>query len=260
MRKHPQHLVIPDCHARPDVSNERFDWLGELIVDRQPDTVIQIGDFADMKSLCSYENKTLSSEGRRYTEDIDAANDALDRLMAPLLEYNNKRKWSKHKQYWPRLLFLEGNHGWRIERARQEDPRMADTIGIHDIKFKKHGWEVYRYQHPVVIDGVMYSHNFPAGNGRPISGKHLAHSLIAKHHMSCTQGHTHFRDLHEEVAGSGQRIIGLVAGCYFDHVEEYAGPLMNEGWWRGVVLKHDVDEGEYEPEFISLDYIRRKYG
>lgn len=254
-----KHLVIPDSHARPDVSNERFDWLGQLIVDRQPNTVIQIGDFADFKSLCSYENKTLSAEGWYLADDMACAQDALARIMRPIIEYNRRRKWSKHKQYWPRLVFLEGNHEWRIERAVQQDPRLYKSISVHQIGFSDYYWEVYRYQDPVIIDGIMYNHNFPSGNGRPISSKHQAHALLDKYHMSCTQGHTHFRDFYEDVTGEGKRILGLVAGCYFDHYEEYAGALNNAGWWRGCVMKHDVVEGQYEPEFLSMDSIQKEY-
>ena len=60
------HLVIPDSHAHPDYSNERYDWLAELILDIKPDVVIDIGDWFDMPSLCSYDRGTKGFEGRRF--------------------------------------------------------------------------------------------------------------------------------------------------------------------------------------------------
>ena len=47
------HLIIPDGHTHPDYNNDRFTWLGKLIVDLQPEVVVNIGDMADMASLCS---------------------------------------------------------------------------------------------------------------------------------------------------------------------------------------------------------------
>ena len=44
--------VIYTCaQADPEVSNDRFSWLGDLIYDLKPDYGIDIGDGADMSSL-----------------------------------------------------------------------------------------------------------------------------------------------------------------------------------------------------------------
>jgi hypothetical protein len=42
------HLIIPDPHAAPDEDLSRFSYLGKLIASVKPDTVICIGDWADM--------------------------------------------------------------------------------------------------------------------------------------------------------------------------------------------------------------------
>lgn len=56
-------LVIPDAHASPKHNNSRFDILGKFILDRQPDIIVNIGDFADMEALCSYDKGKASFEG-----------------------------------------------------------------------------------------------------------------------------------------------------------------------------------------------------
>ena len=66
------HLVIPDQHAHPDNNNDRFEWLGKLIVDLKPDVVINLGDMADMPSLCTYDKGTKGFEGRRYKQDVNS--------------------------------------------------------------------------------------------------------------------------------------------------------------------------------------------
>lgn len=45
--------------------------------------------------------------------------------------------------------------------------------------------------------------------------------------------------------------------CYL-HDEEYKGPQGN-AHWRGVIVKHAVNEGQYNPMFVDLDYLCRRY-
>ena len=95
-------LVIPDCHVTNDTDLSRFDYVSKLIEERRPDTILIGGDFADMLSLNSFDrNNKLTIEGRRLKLEIDAVNEALDRL----LSYKKRVK-----DYNPRLIFLEGNH------------------------------------------------------------------------------------------------------------------------------------------------------
>ena len=68
-----KHLVIGDSHAKPGISNRRFEWLGKLILDEKPDVIIDIGDFEDMPSLSSYDVGKKSYEGRRYIKDLESA-------------------------------------------------------------------------------------------------------------------------------------------------------------------------------------------
>ena len=74
------HLIIPDAHAMPNVSNERFTWLGKLVAEIQPDVIVDIGDWCDMESLCIYDKGKLQFEGRRYKKDVQCALDAKERF------------------------------------------------------------------------------------------------------------------------------------------------------------------------------------
>ena len=87
---HNTHLVIPDAHAHSDHHNKRFEWLGRLIVDIKPTTVIMLGDWADMPSLCSYDKGTKGFEGRRYWKDVNAAIDAQERMFKPIRKAKKK--------------------------------------------------------------------------------------------------------------------------------------------------------------------------
>jgi hypothetical protein len=254
-------LVIPDAHATPKHNNNRFDLLGRLIIDRKPDVIVNIGDFADMASLCSYDKGKKSFEGRRYKDDVSAVIDAQERMFKPMHEYNARQRETRHKQYNPELILTLGNHEQRISRVTELQAELDGAISIADLQYEKFGWKVIPYTTPIVINGVAFSHHFSSGiMGRPISGEHPAYSLISKMYQSCVAGHSHIRDFCERTSADGRRLLGLVVGCFLDidQHEDYAGEA-NKMWWKGLVMLHDVENGEYEPEFINIKQLHKQY-
>jgi len=175
-----------------------------------------------------------------------------------------KLKSEKAKKKRPHFIMLEGNHEHRISRAISVDPILDGTISMDDLRYKQFGWERIPYEGATpgirVVDGIAYSHYFTSGvMGRAISGEHPAHQLIVKQYMSCTQGHAHTTDFAMRTRADGQRIQGLVAGVYQDYYSDYAGDA-NNMWWPGVVMKRNLDgKGAYDPEFISLENIKKEY-
>ncbi len=209
-----------------------------------------------MPSLCTYDKGTRGYEGRRYSSDIAAALDAQISFFGPIRAAKKKL---------PRFIMLEGNHEHRIERAIDQDAaHLEHIISQEDLCYEKFGWEYVRYNGStpgvIIVDGIAYAHYFTSGvMGRPISGEHAAYSLIVKKGMSCTQGHVHTTDYALRTAADGSRRHGLVAGCYQDYDADWAGNA-NELWWRGVVVRSNVKNGTYDPQWIGLDAIRREYG
>lgn len=245
------HLIIPDSHAHPDHSNERYDWIGHLINDIKPDVVVDIGDWWDMPSLCHYDRGKKSFEGRRYHRDIEAGVEAQDRIYS--ITRRSKRKL-------PRFVRTLGNHENRISRAVDLDAVLDGTIGTQDLQSKEYGWEEHPFLEPVSIDGVTYAHYFVTGvSGRPIGGEHPAYMLLSKGFESRTMGHTHVLDYCRRSLGDGRKINGLVCGVYQDYDADYAGPA-NRIWDRGVAIKRNVENGNYDLEWVSMDRLRDEYG
>ena len=252
------HLIIPDSHAQPGIDNDRFKWAGEFALERQPDVIIDIGDSGDIPSLSQYDVGTVRAEGRRYSDDIRAYRDAMDKFMRPINKYNNTHSRWKKKTYRPTLIKCRGNHEQRIIRAASESPALFGHLKIEDLQETKHGWEVQEFLKPIEVDGIAYQHYFTSGvMGRPIGGVNHARTLINKNHMSSVCGHSHMRDYAEDINPVGRRMFGLSVGCYFEHDEEYT--TENDRFWRGLVYLHDVYAGEADPEFISIENIKRKY-
>jgi hypothetical protein len=250
-------LVIPDVQAKPGVDLDHLNWVGKLIVDKQPDVVVQIGDFADMPSLSSYDVGKKSFEGRRYRDDVEAVIEAQGMLLNPLFQLQDRQLRNKQKQYKPRLVMTLGNHDERILRAINNDAKLDGVLSISDLKYEEFGWEVHPFLSVVSIDGVCFSHYFTSGvAGRPVTSPN---ALITKKHVSCVMGHVQQDGIASQYTADGRRITGLFAGACYLHDEEYMGPQGNVHW-RGCWMLNDVQDGEFEPMQLSLRYLEKKYG
>jgi hypothetical protein len=253
-------LIIPDSHATPDLDNLRFRALGNFIVEERPNFIINMGDFADMPSLSSYDVGKASFEGRRYKDDIASVVDAQEELFKPVKVYRQKTR----RPYNPRLVYCGGNHDWgRILTAVNLDPKLEGIISPKDMQLEKYGWEVHPFQEPVQIDGISYCHYFASGiSGRPISGESIGRTLCTKLHGSAVVGHSHVFDHSERTKVDGTKIFGLSSGC-FAHPKMIAA--WNIGtyrlWWRGVTLLVDCDGKGYYDEIraVTQRKIMREY-
>jgi hypothetical protein len=240
----PKHLIIPDTQVKPGVPLDHLTWIGQYIADKRPDVVIQIGDFADMPSLSSYDKGKKTFEGRRYKADIETTKAAMDQLMRP---------FAAMPDYKPRLILTLGNHEDRISRAIQDDAKLDGTIGLSDLGYEEMGWEVYPFLRVVKVDGVAYSHYFTSGTyGRSVSS---ASALMKQVNGSAVMGHIQYSDIHFHP--KTQHFTLLVGTCYL-HDEDYLGEQGNNNR-RQVVMLHEVNDGRADPMFVSLDYLKRKY-
>lgn len=251
------HLVIPDTQCKPGVPLEHLLWLSDYIVDKQPDVIIHLGDHWDMPSLSVYDNGTKKGEGRNYQQDIRAGNLGMDLIMRHVNEYNAGRRKLKEKQYRPRLVFCLGNHEERIMRHVNAHAILDGSIGYHHFNLLDHGWEVHDFLHVVKVDGIAYTHYFANPNtGKPFGGNMLARLKTIG--FSFTMGHQQGKDAAERYLADGSAQRSLVIGSYYQHQESYKGPQGNHHW-RGVIMKHEVDSGNYDLMEVSLDYLRRRY-
>jgi hypothetical protein len=242
-----RHIVIPDTQVKPGLSVKHLVAAGRYIAHWKPDVVVHLGDHWDFSSLCSYEGGAFH-EGRRLQHDIDAGNDALAALTKEIL---------KPKGYKPRLVLLRGNHEDRLSRLLAADAKLDGVVGFKLLRDKELGWEVYDYLVPVKIDGVLYSHYFYAPNTGRCYGGSAAYKL-AKIHASFTMGHQQGLDVAQLSLAGNRRIRGLVAGSFYQHEEGYRGPqATNE--WRGIVVKHEVANGDYDLMEVSMAYLLRKW-
>jgi hypothetical protein len=250
-----RHLIIPDTQIKPNQSYEHIRWAARYAVATKPDVIVHLGDHWDMPSLSSYDVGKKSFEGRRYSADVKAGNDAM-KLFTDTIKAEQKRLRKHKKRIWkPRLIFTLGNHEQRIERAVENDAKLEGLMSYEDLNLKD--WEVYPYLQPVIVDGVAYCHFFTSGvMGRAVTNAKL---LLQKKHMSCIMGHVQDRDIAFDRDASGKRMTALFAGIYYQHDEEYLNPQTN-GSWSGLWMLNEVQDGAFDEMPISMTYLRRRYG
>lgn len=259
MTKDRTAVVFTCSHTTPEVDNERFVWLGKFIHDLKPDFVFDLGDGADMKSLNSYDTRNPQAiVTQSYEKDIDCYNDAQEKLRSP---------FKKSKRRNPTWIGFEGNHENRIKKAIQHDPRLeGNKRGISFKHLETNRWfsEYHEYLNsaPAIAtyDGVNYAHFIGAGAyGRPISGDNHGSSLIRKLNSSCTVGHSHKFNYFHKADSYPYPTNGLVAGCYKGQEESWAGQA-NREWRKGVCVKRNLSNGNYDLEWVSMEALKKEYG
>ena len=251
-----RHVIIPDVQAKPGVDFTYLNKIGHYIVEKKPEVLVCIGDFADMPSLSFYDQGKKSFEGRRYKNDVEAGHEAMTALLEPMWTYNDKAKKNKEKLYKPRMVLTLGNHENRIHRAVNDDPKLDGVLSVDDLGYQEYGWEVIPFLEVVVIDGIAYSHYFTTGlMGRPCSS---ASAQLTKKHMSCIAGHQQGLQIATAYRADGCRLTSIIAGSCYEHNEDYMSSQGNKHW-RGFLVAHDVKDGDFDLMTVSLDYINRKY-
>jgi len=247
-----RHIVIPDGQVKQGVRTSHWGAIGRYIAEWQPEVIVNIGDFYDMPSLSKYEEDLIAAAARRVETDITAGDNAFKALCEP---------WRRIKGYKPTLIYTLGNHENRYARLLDEQPTLRGSMREPWGWARANGWAVFPYLKPVKIDGVSYCHLFVKGaNGRVTNqkfGMPNARTQVLREMHSCTAGHKPGLDVHIQPVGSGS-MRGIIAGSCYQHEEEYMTP-QGTTYWRGILVKHEVHEGNYDLMEVSLKYLLRKY-
>jgi hypothetical protein len=250
-----KHAVIPDTQCRP---GDNFDFLlaaGRYLAEKQPDVIVHLGDHWDFPSLSRYESSaSKGANARDILADVEAGNAGLAALEAGLR--------SGDPDWQPLKIMLRGNHEARVHRAIEAEPWLRGLMCANGPNDREHGWHVYPFLQPVEVDGVAYCHYFVRNaNGMVMQsrrGMPSAKAMVVREGRSCTAGHQQGLQIHLQPVGGGKIHRGLIAGSFYEHDESYLTPQGNSHW-RGILLKHEVHDGQYNLLEVSLDYLKRNY-
>jgi hypothetical protein len=255
VRSH-DHLCIPDVQAKPRVRLDHCVWAGNYIAKHRPGVIVCLGDLWDYPSVNVYDSATKkASAGANVRADFLAGKTALDLLMEP---------WCGIKNYKPKLIFTEGNHEFRIYKHLSEHPHLVGSVDRPMDYLVSRGWRVYPYQVVTKVDGVAYAHLFPRNANGIVTahavkyGAPSAYAQVRNNLCSATAGHKQGLEVSRPIKMGGKVLRGIIAGSFYQHDEGYLGPQGNN-YWRGILHKHDVKNGDYRLEEISMKYLKENY-
>ena len=240
-------MFIPDCQVKPGIDTTYLEAIGQYIVDKKPDVVVNIGDFFDFESLSSYDKGKLSFEGRRLEKDIEAGKEGMKKLLEPLRQFQKSNPW-----YNPRMVFTIGNHEQRLMRVPSDNAEFDGFIGYHLLELEK-DWEVHDFLKPVNIQGINFVHYLANPmSGKPYGGN--AQNQLKNVGASFCVGHKQTLEVAIQPVIDGTMRLGIIAGACYPFNESYKGYTGNNHF-RGIVMLHDAKDGFADPSFISTKFL-----
>lgn len=262
-------VIIPDGHVDPnDPLMARFTWLGRLIAERQPDYVVELGDFSSVSALSHWDqDKRQLMEGRRYQLDMEYTRDAIRRMSVPVEEVQATQRRGKRRVYLPEYIKVEGNHELWVRKYIERRPELDGQLDFmqdseyFEALFDCHKKTYIPFEEYAIREGVAFCHSPLAANGRPISGKYAVYRALELFDTSVIFGHLHRLESAALYQHGSQRRLrrSLSTGCFFSHEPPYAlGAAHNH--WRGVVVATLLGDGDFDFECVSLKSLEARYG
>lgn len=137
-------LVIPDTHV-PFEDGAAFAVMMAAARKVRPDTIVFLGDFADFVSV-SFHPRALGTRGYTLQEEVAAVNARLDEIQSLGAS---------------RVVFIKGNHEYRLERYLSE--KAPELFGLVDtaslFRLKERGWECVEYRDHLKIGKMHFTHD-----------------------------------------------------------------------------------------------------
>ncbi len=250
-------VVIPDAQVDPKHSVAFLATIGRYIAAKRPDVVINIGDFAELASLSSFDKGTKAYENLRYATDLKHLHKGMETLLKPIWDLQKKQKASKTKIYRPDLKLTLGNHENRINKAIFHDPaRLEGIISIKDLKYEEYGWEVFPFLETLIIEDIIFTHYVPSGSmGRATA---TASALLKNCYMSAVVGHSPGLQIAQAKRGDGRQLTAVIAGSCYEHDMYYFNAQTNRHF-RGILHLYEVEKGSFLVKPVSLDHLKKNY-
>jgi len=229
-------LVIPDCHI-PYEDKKAYGLMLEVAKDARPDEIVILGDYADFYAV-NFHGKN-PDKNYLLLDEIDAVTARLREL----------------RQLFPdaRIVFLEGNHEYRL--ARYIAANCRELFGILSVpqllNLAAYGIDFVPYgpnQKHYVLGSKLIARHEPLGGG-----VHCAYQSVVKAQHSVIFGHTHRIQEHQIVSIAGENYRGISAGWLGDKDAEVMGYVKNHHQWAlGFCLVTVLPDGLWFNQLIHI--------
>ena len=240
-QKEKTYLLLPCVHA-PFHNKALFESLYQYLKETKVDGLVIMGDFMDVHSLSSHDEKKIGIKGIDLFWEYREAEKLLDTILS------NLPSSCKEKHY------LYGNHEDRWNRSMKDVDFVKKGIPSPEeaLNLKKKGFKVYTdWKNDVVHLGgkLDVSHG-------EFCNVHTAKKTIDTYRKSMIYAHTHRFQIYIEGATGGFN-IGSMAD-FNSVVMSYATRAMKNSWLNAFALV-TIDENDYYHVQPILWYNDRFY-
>ncbi len=253
-------LPIGDTHTHPGDNSKRLQALGNYIVDKKPDVIVIMGDWFDFDSISKFnEPGSITREGMRLRKELDVGAMGYKIMLHELSYYNKQQAKHKHKQYLPEVIFLKGNHEFRLDKLAENNAIFSGAFSIEKELNQVYPTTMVEYGEYIDIDGILFTH-IPFKAGRPLASVvNTTGATLDLVDKSVIFGHTHRLEVKEKRrAGSYNLIRAINVGCLFENIPNYA-KNDNPAWWKGLVPITSYGKGEFDFSTLSMTQLKKQY-
>jgi len=218
-------VYFADRHlAHDEPSHWSWELFLKFLADFKPDILVDGGDHLDLSYISSFnKEKLLLLEGKRLKKDFELLNTELSLL----------------RQFCSRMLYLEGNHEERLQRAIEKQPLLQGMAELEtNVDFKGMGIEYYPLdKQPVKIGKLHFLHGV-------YTSKYHAHKHVSEYGGNVIFGHVHkFQSYYHGIPLRDDEIGGNAIGCLCAKNPEW---LKTPGhWMNGFAVIYFDDAGNF---------------
>jgi len=241
-----------DAHNSPKQDTARFKWLAQYINEKNPDAVIDTGDFDDLESLCGHVGNE-THDGRfkpSFQADLEAS------ALAHQTIKDNLRVS-------PTLFRTLGNHEDRLFAFENRNPEIFGMMQHAYLSMiEGFGWTITKYKDYLDIAGVDFTHVPMTVMNKPAGGRQLANTVAKGSMRDVCFGHTHKYSRHNDCKfGPSRSVTAIEGGCFMPegYMPSYAKGSMKE-FWYGVHYLTILGGKILDHETVSMHQLRRRYG
>jgi len=236
-------IILPDVHMTDRLPKD-YIVVRRFIKTYKPNKVILLGDFMDVASLSAWDmDKKRIMEGRRFKKEIDAANIELDYLQ----KHTTDEKGG--------VVYLEGNHEWRVSRYLDKNPEMEGMMEIPEqLDLKGRGIKWYPYL-------KQSQKPFKLGDMHFIHGMYTNQYHAKKHLMSlgCNvcYGHKHETQTAMQNMAMQKTYMATGLGTLGDKAPDYLKGRPGNWINQFAIFEWDTDTGHFN--LTPINVIKNKF-
>lgn len=225
-------MVLPDLHVPFENKVAWKTFLKACQVVR-PDVVVIIGDFLDCASVSDHAKS--AKDEKRFKNEIDAGNAALDELC---------------KLRIPRIVYLFGNHEFRLERyLNSRAPELDDIIDLKKLlKLEERGIEHVPYGEFIRIGKMAFFHDI----GR--CGSNASRQTLNDFGNNCIFGHSHRASVVYGGTVEGDVHVCMNVGWAgnVDDISYTSRPKAKREWTTGFGFCYQTEDGVTWVTFVPI--------